>query len=309
VLFGTGLAIDVAITASNAAVPDVGASTSWESFQTTDPNAGEARLVDANLPSISGDGSVVTFEATPAVIEGNPQQTIYVRDRSSASNVATDILANLPGVDPDFSTAPIISRDGCHVAFATNRPIDLALEKQPGNGIEDDNVDIYRFTLPKCGGPTFELASVGLDEGGAATSFGVLGATVNPPNPFTEATDRPAISADGRWVVFEARGIPAAGTANRPRCSSPTCRSPIPSRGPRRWCGSGIGTSARRSPPTTSTASARTSRSSATMGGSSPTPATPTRATFRTATPGHWPPIRRPVSQSGASASGSTTGW
>ncbi len=152
---------------------------------------------DCNNPSISADGRYVAFETTSTNLEdalgtpfGNPggNAQVYVADLSTTPPAVTLVSrgsASATTFANDYCQRSRISSDGNFVAFDTTANNLAALD--PGT---DFNSDIYVGT--RTGAPC-TLASV--QTGGAvkAASF----------------CQRPAISADGRYVVFH--GSDSAG--------------------------------------------------------------------------------------------------
>src|SRR5690606_11435997 len=115
--------------------------------------------------SVSNDGTIVAFVS----LKGNPNPQLYVRDRSARPTTSYE-----PD-DHHRAYSPTTSSDGRYIAYATNAPLDPA----------DTNTteDIYVLDV-KTG--RHALAS--------RSTAGRVGAT---------ASIHPAISADGRFVVFQ----------------------------------------------------------------------------------------------------------
>ncbi len=132
----------------------------------------------SGAPSISADGRYVAFEswATDLVAgDGNGWQDIFVRDRQT--NTTTRASVDTLGGDPDgWSQDPAISADGRYVAFHSFAT-DLVVGD--GNGATDVFVrDLQTNTTTRASVDT---------AGGDPDSW----------------SDRPSISADGRYVAFE----------------------------------------------------------------------------------------------------------
>jgi Tol biopolymer transport system component len=131
-------------------------------------------------PSISSDGRFVAFESSAtdlAAGDTNGVVDVFVRDRGAGTTIRVS-LTNAGAQGNDFSAAPEISGDGRFVAFesgATN------LVAGDTNGLNDI------FVRDLVAGTT-ERVSVDSDE--------------HQLNGSTE----PAISADGRFVVFRTLG-------------------------------------------------------------------------------------------------------
>lgn len=234
----TGAAVGIvrAVDPASAASTDPGAVTSFESFNGL-PRV-QNKLPQSAYASISGDGGVVAFQRTSstggffgvaasAVITSS---SVWVRVRTN------DVPGNLlnsgdPAVDisnpasppaellSGSSALPAISRDGCHVAFVTQRPFavlngtdEADLERPPGYSGLSRGLDVYRYTRPGCPGVgatgRYELASlkvVDVGDGEEELQAFAFGADGNPEESQSPvALDRPAISADGRYVVYAA---------------------------------------------------------------------------------------------------------
>ena len=77
------------------------------------PTGGGALLSDDNAPSVSSDGNIVAFTATPpfsTVSTGNVQ--VAVRDRAGGTTTVVPAAFLV-----DRTTGGVVSRDGCHVVF------------------------------------------------------------------------------------------------------------------------------------------------------------------------------------------------
>jgi Abnormal spindle-like microcephaly-assoc'd, ASPM-SPD-2-Hydin/WD40-like Beta Propeller Repeat len=78
-----------------------------------DPTTGGPLDSQDNNPSVSSDGNIVVFTATSFINESSVDQ-VYVRNRST--NTTSGIPAgSFPAILT--TTAGVVSRDGCHVAF------------------------------------------------------------------------------------------------------------------------------------------------------------------------------------------------
>jgi Tol biopolymer transport system component len=144
----------------------VSVSTSWAqgSFPSTSP-------------SISGDGRFVAFQSdAPELVAGdtNACTDVFVRDRAQAATVRVSVGSG--GVEGDgASREAAISADGRFVAFTSS-----AASLVPG----DANLAADVFVRDLSSGTT---ERVSVDSGGAEASG---------------ESERPAISADGRFVAF-----------------------------------------------------------------------------------------------------------
>ncbi len=130
------------------------------------------------LASMSGDGRLVVFVAAGG--DGRAR-SVYLRDRELGSLV--ELTEPAPGMRTGSSTAPAISADGCVVAVVTEIPFDLFRDDDRG-----ERWDVYRMTLPACGGALgeWELVSGGPD--------GALD-RADPSSP-------PSLSASGQVLAF-----------------------------------------------------------------------------------------------------------
>jgi Tol biopolymer transport system component len=108
--------------------------------------------VIGSQPSVSGDGRFVVFVA-PTGDEARPT-SIFIQDRET--DELTELTRANEGVRPGASVHPVISRDGCVVAVTTEMPLDVFRDDDAG-----DRWDVYRITLPQCGGTAddWELVS------------------------------------------------------------------------------------------------------------------------------------------------------
>lgn len=128
---------------------------------------------ESHGPEISADGRMVAFHSRASDIAAGDVQDnhddVFVHDRQTRIT-----LKLTPGSD-SFSHSVAISADGRHVAFKSR-----ATNLVPGDGNERDDVFVHDLDT----GIT-RLASIGVD-GSGADSY----------------SDNPALSADGRHVVF-----------------------------------------------------------------------------------------------------------
>ena len=128
---------------------------------------------------IAGQGGFVVFESAATNLvaaDANGQRDVFVFDRGLA---ALDRIVGLAGAEPDgASTDPQISADGRWIVFSST-----ASNLVPGD--TEGVTDVFLHERPS--GATIRLSQ---------DDFGVGG------NGFSQ---RPQISADGRFVVFESR--------------------------------------------------------------------------------------------------------
>lgn len=119
-------------------------------------------------PSVSGDGRFVVFHGAPrSEVEGEASDsrasTVYLTDRST--DETTDLISVPDGLRAGDTMFPVISGDGCTVAAVTELALDV---------FRDDDTagrwDVYRKTLPHCGGidGDWELVSTRNGSGGLA---------------------------------------------------------------------------------------------------------------------------------------------
>ena len=135
------------------------------------------------MPSVSGDGRLVTFSSTAALADPlharqqklNPARrpTIYLRDTRSRQTTLVGGPVELPN---DASTLPVISADGHAIAFASR-----ASNLVPRDRNKSSDVFLYDVDT---GAVTLVSRSLG---GGTGNGWSLS----------------PAISADGRWIAFQ----------------------------------------------------------------------------------------------------------
>ena len=136
-------------------------------------------------PSVSGDGRLVVFVAAPAQPDGR-SSSVWLKDR--ATSILTELTVAKDGVRLGDSLSPVISADGCTVAVITEMAFDLFRDDDRGS-----RHDVYRLTLPACGGASgdWELVSTisGIDGQDQARG------DVDPTQP-------PAVSTSGTVVAY-----------------------------------------------------------------------------------------------------------
>ncbi len=148
---------------------------------------------DSDQPSISADGRFVTFVSSATNLLGpggdtNGLRDIYVRDTCAGQDVSclptTSRVSQ--GSEPDgFSDSPGISGNGRYIVFRS------AATNLLGAG-NDTNGKLDIFLRDTCAGQ-----DVSCVPSTVRASVDSSGAEANNHN------DRPAVSADGRYVVFE----------------------------------------------------------------------------------------------------------
>jgi Tol biopolymer transport system component len=134
-------------------------------------------------PAISGDGRYVAFNSSatdltpnaPAPGAGGGTQ-VYVRDLLTGTTVRVAPTAG--GSADDVSLRPDISDDGRYVAFVSD-----ASNLVPGTTDANGERDVYRFDRLTSAIQRVSVSAAGGDANGAST--------------------RPAISGDGRYLVFQ----------------------------------------------------------------------------------------------------------
>jgi len=145
----------------------------------------------SHSPSVSGNGELVAFASTAQLVpdDTNAVIDVYLRDLRQARTVLVSRAADGQAAD-SASYSPALSADGRYVAF-TSRAGNLV----PNDHNGDNDVFIRDLTTG-----TTSLMS--------ATS---KGASANA------ASGRPAVSADGRWVVYQSL---ASNLGSKPGCLS-----------------------------------------------------------------------------------------
>ncbi|MEW6741292.1 MAG: right-handed parallel beta-helix repeat-containing protein [Planctomycetota bacterium] len=150
-------------------------------------SSGEQSMGDAESPSLSADGRYVAFTCWGRnLVDGDTNSTadIFVHDVVTGSTVRVSISSlGEQGMAP--STSPSISADGRFVTFSSMAP-----QLVPGD--TNKAVDIFLHDRDPDGNGVF-------DEGNGTTVRVSVDSEGNEANAESE---RPQISADGRWVVF-----------------------------------------------------------------------------------------------------------
>ena len=202
-------------------------------------------------PAMSRDGTAVTFASSaPDLVAGdtNAETDIFVRDLASGAMERVNVPA-AGGESDGVSTEPVVSGDGRHVAFLsvagnlvagdTNSAFDVFVADRAVGTLErvsvaDDGSELplgASYAAPVPGLPWG--TSIGISDDGARVVFtdtrgGVfvrdrglgttLRADVNDAGDpaSTYAGERPAISGDGRYVVFATAADNLAGGDDPP---------------------------------------------------------------------------------------------
>lgn len=181
-LLGAGLILS-ASTDSVGARPAIGQVPAPEIEISADPT------VHGSSPSISGSGQFVAFAGVPRPTDpdGAPDgrtSTVFLLDRQFGTT--TEITTVPPGTRAGNSVNPTISGDGCVLVVTTELQLDVFRDDDGG-----DRWDVYRTTLPQCGGQPNDWELVSSDP-----ATGSLARDDVPP------TQRTAVSRSGALVAF-----------------------------------------------------------------------------------------------------------
>ncbi len=165
-----GAAVLFAGLSLSTSTPNVGARPSVVLAQADELSVERAAMAVGDVvgshPSVSGDGRFVVFQGAPVVPEGavdDRLSTIFLTDRESGET--TELTPVPEGLRSGDSLFPVISGDGCSVATVTEMALDVFRDDD-----QDQRWDIYRSTLPHCGGAvgTWDLVSTRSGSGGLA---------------------------------------------------------------------------------------------------------------------------------------------
>ncbi len=145
-------------------------------------------------PALSGDGRFVVYQGSPGEADGRTS-SIWLRDQQTKTELELTIPSD--GVRLGNSVLPNISSDGCVVVILSELAFDLFRDEDRHN-----RWDVYRSTLPGCGGKLgdWELVST---KAGADGQAGALG----DADPLTQ----PAISGSGAVVAYVRPFQPRSG--------------------------------------------------------------------------------------------------
>lgn len=141
-------------------------------------SAGNEANGASDAPALSADGEVVAFRSVATNLvatDSNGKSDIFVHVRSTGVTTRVSVVCNCVQGDGD-AFAPALSADGLLVAFATDN---AQLIGGGTNGVRDVFVHDRTSGLSR---------RVSLDSAGAQANG---------------ASDRPALSADGRFVAFQ----------------------------------------------------------------------------------------------------------
>jgi uncharacterized repeat protein (TIGR01451 family) len=152
-------------------------------------SAGEEGNDTSGISAISGDGRFVAFgsNATNLIAGGNLPFNIFVHDRQTGSTEIVSVSSN-GSQGEGFSSAPAISDDGRFVAFDS----DAANLVQ---GDQNNTTDVFRHDRE-----TGETILISVNSAGQQGD---------------NSSHAPAISADGRFVVFHANSSLAPEDTNQ----------------------------------------------------------------------------------------------
>jgi hypothetical protein len=154
--------------------------------------------VGGQFPSVSGDGRYVTFQGAPRVADGATDSrlsTIYLTDRETG--VTAEMTPVPAGLRSGDSVYPVISGDGCSLVTVTQMALDVFRDNDT-----EERWDVYRSTLPHCGGilGDWELVSTRPDSGGLSRDDATLARPTLTRGGTTVAYTHPAdhlFAADG----------------------------------------------------------------------------------------------------------------
>lgn len=146
----------------------------------------------SGFPSISYDGRYVAFSSTASnlhVDDGDTASDVYVRDMDTGEMILVSRASGPLGVKGSGASGfPSISGDGRFVAFES---VAANLDGLPVGGDDDDaESDIYRRQVVD---PSLQFLTTLVSR----QSVGIGGVKGN------DTSDRPRISSDGRFVVFQ----------------------------------------------------------------------------------------------------------
>ncbi|MGB3737126.1 MAG: choice-of-anchor D domain-containing protein [Ilumatobacter sp.] len=147
-------------------------------------------------PSVSGDGRYVVFHGAPGTDGDTRAATVYLTDRDTA--VTTELSPVPAALRAGETMYPVIAGDGCSVVAVTEMALDVFRDDDTGM-----RWDVYRSTLPHCGGTigNWELVSSRPGSGGIARDDVALAAPTTSRSGTLIAYTHPADH------LFEAEGI------------------------------------------------------------------------------------------------------
>jgi hypothetical protein len=169
------VALGVAVAALGGAVPAAIAQGTERVSLDSAGTQGDDHSVD---PSISDDGRYVAFQSAASNLvagDTNGVRDVFVRDRASGVTVRVSVAGDGTQAN-DHNEAPAISADGRHVAFRSFATNLVAVDTNGRTGVFVHDLD------------TGVTGRVSVGNTGAQSD---------------RDSDRPSISADGRYVAFE----------------------------------------------------------------------------------------------------------
>ncbi len=137
---------------------------------------------------MSGDGRLVAYTAAPPTADGRAS-TVWLLDR--ASGTTAELTVPVAGARLGDSVKPALSADGCVAVVVTQMALDLFRDDDTGS-----RWDVYRITLPSCGGVPGDWELVSAKDGGG---FGAVAADDASPD------HTPAVSGSGAVVAYVSR--------------------------------------------------------------------------------------------------------
>ncbi|MCU1394732.1 MAG: hypothetical protein JWM34_3160 [Ilumatobacteraceae bacterium] len=139
----------------------------------------------ATDPSVSANGQFIVFTSAPGTADGRTS-SVWLSDQSNGQ--LTELSLPNANVRLGNSIHPVISADGCVVVMTTEIAYDLFRDDDTGS-----RWDIYRTTLPACGGKVndWTLVSTVVNADGVASARD----DVNPDQPA-------AVSGSGSVVAY-----------------------------------------------------------------------------------------------------------
>lgn len=157
------------------------------------PDPAESPRVDVTVggdigshPTLSGDGRLMAYEGVVDLVEGDEtarRPTVFLTDRLDGTTVE---LSPLPADRrPGATIRPVVSADGCTVAALSEVAFDVFRDDDEGA-----RWDVYRTTLPPCGGIVGEWELVSTRAGATAVARNDV------------VLDPPAVSSGGTNIAY-----------------------------------------------------------------------------------------------------------
>ena len=127
------------------------------------PSASPVADVTGASPSTSGDGRFIVFDGPRSPEDDLRTSTVFVTDR--ASGETTELSPVPAGIRTGDTVLPVVSGDGCTVVALSELQLDVFRDDDTGA-----RWDVYRATLPHCGGTVgdWDLVSTRSGSGGIA---------------------------------------------------------------------------------------------------------------------------------------------